>query len=57
MTSIVSWISKEKGTTAEKPWGGGCVSSAVLVELEKNGGKFPKFGKEQADEDGKHVFK
>ena len=54
MTSIGSWISKEKGTKAEKPWGGGCVSSAVLVELEKNGGKF---GKEQADEDGKHVFK
>ena len=31
---------KKAGQVTEKPRGRGCVSSAVMLELEKNGGKF-----------------
>ena len=31
---------KTAGQVTEKPRGRGCVSSAVMLELEKNGGKF-----------------
>ena len=56
MTSIV--FRQKKGLHwTEKPWGGDSFSSAVLVEQEKNGGKFSKSGEEQTDENGKHVLK